>query len=99
MLSTIADVHNTKHYRAWEKFHSDNPDVYRKLVDLCEECRIIGLKKFGMRALWERMRWYFQVELGEEAFKLNDHYPPYYARFIMERHPELRGFFETRDRN
>ncbi len=99
MLSTIAEVHNQAHYRAWEKFHAEHVDVYHKLVDLSRECRQMGYKKFGMRALWERMRWHFQVERGEEEFKLNNNFPPYYARFIMERNPDLAGFFETRDRD
>ena len=99
MFSTLEEIQNRKHYRAWEKFHQDHVEVYHKLVDLCRECTQRGLKRYGIRALWERMRWHFQVEKGDEEFKLNDHFPPYYARFIMERHPEFRGFFETRDRN
>lgn len=80
----------------FEKFHAEHPEVYAKLVQLARDARSSGLRHYGMRALWERMRWHFQVENRDEDFKLNDHYPPYYSRLIMQREKDLEGFFETR---
>ena len=30
-------------------------------------------------------------------YKLNDHYRSRYVRLIIEKHPELEGFFELRE--
>lgn len=47
--------------------------------------------------IWERMRWYTMVEAKDQTdFKLNDHYPPYYARKFMGEHVSYQGFFELR---
>lgn len=82
----------------FEDFHGRHPEVYAYLVALCFELQRRGFRHYGVRSLWERARWHFQVEkdLGEE-FKLNDHYHSRYARLIMSKHPELNGFFELRE--
>jgi len=95
----LSEVHNERHYKAWERFHTEHPEVYQKLVELTSEVKGRGFNHFGIRMIWERMRWFFKFERGNDDYKLNDHYPPYYARYIMERNPDLAGFFETRERH
>jgi len=81
----------------WEEYDATHPEVYQYLVFLTFEAYRKGFRHYGVRAMWERMRWHFQVEkdLGED-FKLNDHFPSRYARKIMAEYPELDGFFELR---
>lgn len=81
----------------FERFHAEHPEVYAKLAELALEARRKGFAHYGIRSLWERMRWHFQIERGDEDFKLNDHYPAHYARLLMQEYPELQGFFETRE--
>lgn len=77
-------------------FHRDHPEVFAELVRRAREMRDRGLR-FGIRALWEAMRWDFAVRPdGREPFKLNDHYTSRYARMVMEE-PGLEGVFETRE--
>jgi hypothetical protein len=82
----------------FEAFHKGHPEVYSYLLGLCFELRGKGFERYGIRSLWERVRWHFQVEkdLGAD-FKLNDHFHSRYARRIVENHPELDGFFELRE--
>jgi len=82
----------------FERFHKKHPEVLTYLVALCYELRRRGWQHYGIRSLWERTRWHFQVEkeLGAE-FKLNDHYHSRYARLILKEHPDLEGFFELRE--
>lgn len=56
-----------------------------------------GVKKIGAKAIWERMRWSFQVEkrLGDE-FKLNNNFTSRIARTAATRHPALAEMFEFR---
>jgi len=34
---------------------------------------------------------------GEDQYLINNNMTPYLARFIMDRVPDLQGFFETRE--
>jgi hypothetical protein len=82
---------------AFWRFHRANPHVLVLLTTLLQEARTKG-KRVGIRLLWERLRWALEVETvrGDEEPKLNDHYPPYYARLLMAQDPELQGYFEVR---
>lgn len=82
----------------WLAFHRANPRVYEVLRRLALQAARAN-RRVGMRCLWERLRWEVYVEAHDphgSEFRLNDHYPPFYARLLMDREPELRGFFDTR---
>jgi len=83
----------------FERFHTEHPIVYRRLVDLAYRVKRAGHDRWAIANLWEKLRWEIAVEGlpdSTEDFKLNDHYKSRYARLIMEREPELEGLFETR---
>lgn len=82
----------------FEDFHRKNPEVYAYLVKLCYELRSKGWKRYAIGALWERLRWHFQIDIERgDDFKLNDHFRSRYARKIIQDHPDLEGFFELRE--
>lgn len=83
----------------FEKFHAAHPEVYRRLVVMSYRVKRSGRDKWAISNLWEVLRWESQIvglPDATESFKLNDHYKSRYARRIMEREPELDGFFEVR---
>lgn len=80
----------------WE-FHTANPQVYTELALRAREAKNAGAK-IGIRAIWERMRWTFKIERRVGDYKLNDHFTSHYARLLMLREVDLRGFFEIRSR-
>ena len=82
----------------WD-FHRANPEVYTLLLRKARQARAKGKTKYSMRAIWEVVRWDLNVtstDVNQNAFKLNDHYVPHYARLIMDQNPEFEGFFELR---
>lgn len=79
-------------------FHARHPEVYRELKRRAFELRKRGWTRWGIRNLWERMRYEFAIEQTLDDFKLNNNHAPYYARLLMENEPALAGFFETRER-
>ena len=83
----------------FDDFHRLNPHVYSDLRDLCHQVRRAGVARFGIRTVWERLRWKARFETTRPAsdYRLNDHYTPFYARLLMQE-PELAGLFETRER-
>jgi len=82
----------------FKAFHYANPWVIEQLVHMARKLKDRGVHHYGMRALWEVLRYQriLQTDDPTSSFKLNDHYIPYYAREIMRRHPDLDGFFATR---
>jgi len=78
-------------------FHRANPHIYGNLKALALNAARKG-QKFGIKALFEILRWqYAQASRGDQ-FKLNNNYTALYARMLMHREPELSGYFETRSR-
>jgi hypothetical protein len=78
-------------------FHSTNPHVYERLVEYARQVQRAGYTSYGIGALWERLRWYFDIETADpnSAFKLNNNYRAYYARLLMLE-PGLSGLFHLR---
>ena len=82
----------------FEVFHGVNPSVYAQLRKRAIRAKRRGFKP-GMRCLFELLRWGhgMRIDQGDDEFRLNNNYTPFYARLLMDREPELAGFFEIRD--
>ena len=88
------------------EFHAENPWVLDRLRTMCFELRARGFTRYSTRTLvavlrfeWDlkTTRQHVVVAVGEEvSVKLNDHHTAYYARMLIEQHPELWDFFELR---
>ena len=74
-----------------------HPEVMDELVRLAYEAKAAGMRRIGIRMLWERMRWLFTVERDEGDFKLNDHLTSRYVRTMVREHPDLAPMFEVRE--
>lgn len=80
----------------FECYVSEHPDVYELLVRLARAVKASGKTHYSMKAIFERARWHFQIEKGEDGFVLNNDYTAHFARLIEEREPDLKDFFEKR---
>lgn len=82
----------------FEQFHDDNPEILSYLIRFAREAKASGFKKYGIEAIWQRMRWHvsFEVKNRKDDYKFNDHYRSRYARLVMKTAPDLDGFFEIR---
>ena len=65
---------------------------------LALEVHEAGWKRFSSDAILHRIRWYHHVETGDRTFKCNDHWTAALARWFLDRHPHMEGFFELRQR-
>ncbi len=81
----------------FQVYHDAHPEVYEYLLQLAQDLYSRGFRHYGIGALFEKVRWHFSVEKGLEDFRLNNNYRSRYARLMMEREPELDGFFELRE--
>lgn len=82
---------------AFLAFHRANPEVYRLFVRFALEAARAGRSRFGARMIWNRIRWFTDVETKESSgLKLNNNHTPYYARLFARDYPEHALLFETR---
>ena len=87
--------------KIWLRFwgwHLEHPDLEIQLRDLSLKALRAGLKVYGIGAIWEVLRWHLRIVNGRvEEFKCSNDYRSRYARYLMWKHPELKGFFVMRD--
>lgn len=81
----------------FEEFHQANPHVYREIVRRSLRLRRRGVKRFGMKAIFEVMRYDYALQTQGDEYKLNNNYTAHYARLVMAEVPELEGLFELRE--
>jgi hypothetical protein len=62
------------------------------------EMRRRGHRQYGIKALFEVLRFNHAMRTEGDIFKLNNNYTALYARLLMDNEPELDDFFETRRR-
>lgn len=96
----MTEIYTDKIQLAFNKYHSEHPEVYEQLVRLTYEWKNHGGVKLGMKTLYERIRWEWHVgDIKDDAgFKLNNNFTAIYARKIMNENPDLKGIFELRER-
>ncbi len=83
--------------RQFDKFHADNPQVYKLFCKFAREVLRQGYVAYSSRAIVHRIRWHTRVETtAYDGFKINNNHSPYYGRLWMKRHPMHPEFFKTR---
>ena len=80
----------------FERFHAENPDVYRRLRALVLDDVRRGIPVAGIDFYVNVLRWKIRIETRGDEWKINNNFRSRYARLLMEQEPELRGKFETR---
>ena len=76
-------------------FHEANPHVYEALRHLAMQ-EVGYQSKSGIKALFEVLRWQWRNETEGDEYKLNNNFTSRYARMLMDREDELKGFFDIR---
>lgn len=83
----------------FDRYHRENPQVYRLVCRFASELIAAGHKRCSIKMIWERIRWHCAVETKDpQGFKLNNNYHAGYARLWLREHPEHPEFFRTRER-
>ena len=82
----------------FEAFNAANPEVYGMLIEMALRLKRAGMRRYGIGALFEVLRYRSDVETASaDSFKLNNDLRAFYARKIMDEVVELDGFFRTRE--
>ena len=79
------------------RFHALNPHVEVALRRMALQLKDSGHSRYGLRALFEVLRFKSSIDTTGRQFKLNNNYTSFYARLIMDLEPALIGFFQIRE--
>lgn len=88
---------NTKIGQAAERFDRENPHVYELLKRFAKQVKDRGRARFGIAAIYERVRWEVAIETNDGEFKLSNNHRAYYSRKLMAQYPDLEGLFQTKE--
>lgn len=93
--------HDATPAEKFQAFHNANPHIYRQLESLAQEMVNRGRTRIGIRMLWETLRWNYSVSVvSDDAIaKLNNNHTPFYARMLLDVHPDWTGLFQLRERD
>lgn len=98
-IQQVLPLSEDKIARSFAQFHRQNPHVYEGLRRLALKIRQAGHHHYGIKALFEVLRYEFALTtVSADGLKLNNNYTALYARLLMEKEPELNGFFHLRER-
>jgi len=73
-------------------------EVCDKFVELARQARAAELRRYSADAILHQIRWHFVIEQRRGKFKVNNNWTAPLARWAMLNHPDLKGFFETREK-
>lgn len=76
-----------------------NPTIYAEVVRYARAAQGAGEARYGMKAIFELIRYDHRIRARSRDFKLNNDFTAPMARRVMEREPDLAEFFETRERS
>lgn len=77
------------------QYHLDNPHIYQEFKKFTFKAMAKGFKHYGAKAIFEIIRFETGVK-GNDQFKVNNNYTPYFARLFEKDHPEHKDFFYKR---
>lgn len=83
------------HIDNFEKYHRDNPEVWRLWLRFTGDLLRAGRKHGGAGAVAERIRWEAVITTVGD-YKINNNYNSFYARMFALCYPTRRRFFRTR---
>jgi hypothetical protein len=85
------------HAAAAAQWIADHPRAMQLFSDMALR-RVACRSRFGMKGLVEAVRWNYAIERTEQdaEWKLNNNFTSFIARWLIDRHPQIVGYIETR---
>jgi len=82
--------------RQFAEVEQTHPEIWHAFVKYTFQLISAGRTHHSARDVLHRIRWDTVLSDGDAAFKINDHWSPFYARKFHQCYPEHNGFFELR---
>jgi hypothetical protein len=82
--------------RDFADFHAANPHIADDLERRAAALIRAGVRRIGIALLYESARYDHAIRTNGDPWKLNNNHKAFYARLLLQRHPEWTGIIETR---
>lgn len=84
-------------YERFYNFHKEHPQIYQKFEEIALVLIRKGWKRFGAKAIVEKIRWEERVEkVGGIDFYINNDFVSRMARMFSMKYPQHSEFFQQR---
>ena len=77
----------------------ENPHIIEMYLKYSREVSNSGRRRYGIKAITERVRWHVNVQTNGDEFKINNNHSAPMARLLVKLDPSLEGLFETREKS
>lgn len=81
------------------QFHRQNPHVFELIERMAARKISEGATRIGIGHLCERLRYETTTQTvdAHSTFRVNNTYRAFYARLLIEKHPQWQGIIATRE--
>lgn len=89
-----------REHKAWKdfvKFHRDNREVMRTIIDQIQIAKDKGVRKTSVKMIINWIRWNVTISNPGKPYKINDKYTGIYTHLIIHNWPEYRDMIESRE--
>lgn len=83
---------------SFDEYDRANPQIYESFRRFALQVIGAGRRRFGAKAVMERIRWDTLISAKDDGFKINNNYTADYARKFIAEFPEYAEVFATRGR-
>lgn len=87
-----------KPMKQFQDYHKEHPEIWKEFVKTTFEAIRKGFKNYSSKSIFEIIRWHRGGDIKSDSFKINNNYTADYAKMFMEKYPQHKGFFRTRNR-
>ncbi len=88
--------HEPSKEERFEQFVRENPEFVRRVIQRALAEKSAGMVRGGMKQYFEDFRKDPSI-VFHGKYRLNNDFTSFMSRYVMDRVPELCGFFETRN--
>jgi hypothetical protein len=74
-------------------------DVRTLFEKLAFDVAARGHEHYSADAILHRIRWHYDIDVGDPDFKCNNNWTADLSRWFMDKYPQMDGFFRTRQRS
>lgn len=85
--------------QSFEKYHDDNPHIYKEFMRLTRIARESGRERFSAWLIINALRWEHSIQTKHSDFKISNDHIAIYARLAIWDEPSYEGFFELKTMN
>lgn len=95
-LQVPEEVQQSSYYDKWLRFHLDNRNIIRMILDELNRAKSKGLKKVSIKQIIGKIRWEKSLETVSEDFRINDAFTSIYAHVIAYNFDEYKSLFDCK---